>query len=487
MSGRLIKGTYREMADFDVVLLGGGSASEAIWTELEGKRVALVEARLVGGECPYVACMPSKALLRSAHVRELVSGAHRYGAAAPREQRQVIGEGTNAFRDAVARRDRVSEGRDDSAAVAELEQQGVVLYRGRGRIAGEGRVGVRRQDGSSEELHYEDLVIATGSAPTIPPLRGIDEVPTWTSDEALSAPELPASLVILGGGPVGCELAQVYALFGTRVTVVEAGDRLIGSEAEFVGSLVGEALSQAGVDIRTGVSAEWARKYGDGAILGLSDGSTVEAERVLVAVGRAPNLSGIGLESLGITDVDSGLKVDEHCRVRGLGNVWAAGDVTAVAPFTHTAKYQGRVVASNLMGDDTCADYRAIPRSVYTEPAVAAVGMSAAEAAETGVELAVAEADVSETARAWSEAAYESEMQPAPGRLQLVADMRRNVLIGATAVAPRAEEWIGEAVLAIRAEVPLQLFAEVVHAFPSYCEAYDAPLRELSSRSKEHI
>jgi dihydrolipoamide dehydrogenase len=440
------------METFDVVVLGGGSAGESLARAVAGagRSVLVAEPGLVGGSCAYVACMPSKSLLRSAQVRRLVGAAPDLGAASIRPALDTDGA---AWAVAVARRDAVSEHRDDSETANALEKAGVRLVRARGRVH---EPGVVLADGTA--YGYRDLVIATGSAPARPPVEGLDDVPTWTSDEALSSAERPAALAILGGGPVGCELAQAYSAFGVAVTLVETVERLLANESAKVGELVAAALR--GVDVRTGVTAERARRQDGRAALTLSDGSEVVADRVLLATGRTPNLD-VGLDALGL----DALEPDARCAVAD--HVWAAGDVTGVAPFTHTAGYQAWVVAGNLTGTPRYADYSAIPRVVYTDPAVACVGSDDGD-------LTV-ERDLAGTARAQAEGTD-------IGWLRLVADRSTGLLAGASIVGPHAEEMLGFATLAIRAKVPLRLLAEVVQPFPTFSEAYGDALRELAGR-----
>ncbi|CAA9363097.1 MAG: PF00070 family, FAD-dependent NAD(P)-disulphide oxidoreductase [uncultured Frankineae bacterium] len=457
------------METFDVVVLGAGSAGESIASVLagRGRSVALVEQLRVGGECPYVACMPSKSMLRSAQARD---EARRLGQLAGASSAPPLDSDDDAFRAAVARRDEVAEHRQDDGAVDELTSAGVVLVRGRGRITGPGVVTV---DG--RELGWSDLVLATGSSPVVPPVEGLDRVPTWTSDSALSAQERPGSLLVLGGGAVGCELSQVHARFGTRVVLVEAGDQLLGREETSIAERLADVLRADGVDVRLGVELERAEPHGGGARLHLSDGSRVDVERVLAATGRRPTTDDLGLEVLGVEPGGSGeVVVDDRCRVVGQERVWAAGDITAKGPYTHTANYQARIVAANLLGERRTADYRALPRTVYTDPAVASVGMDAETAAEQGLTATTAVMDVGETARAATEGA-------GGGRLVLTAV--DGVLVGAAAIGPRADEWLGEATLAIRARVPLEVLADVVHAFPTFGEAYEPPVRELAGLS----
>lgn len=442
------------MDHVDVVVLGAGSAGEVVSTTLAaaGRTVAVVEQLRVGGECPFVACMPSKSLLHSAS--RLHSG--------------LVGDDpVAAYEAAVRRRDEVTDHRHDSNAAQDLTDSGVRLVRGHGQVTGPGVVSV---DG--QEIGWDHLVVATGSVPLRPGIPGLDAVPTWTSDEALSSSLLPSSLVVMGGGAVGCELSQVFARFGVAVTLVDAGAQLLGPERPEVAALLADALRADGVDVRLSTSVESAEPVaGGGARLALSDGTSVDCARVLVAVGRRPAASGLGLESLGIQPNDHGaLVVDDRCRVTGQERVWAIGDVTGIAPYTHTANYQARIASANILGTDQVADYRAIPRSVFTEPTVASVGRTSDDE-----DLESASFDLGEVARTLSDSG--------PGGLLVVtADRARRVVVGASAIGARAEDWLGEAVLAIRAEVPLNVLTDVVHAFPGMSEAFEPVYRELAER-----
>jgi dihydrolipoamide dehydrogenase len=432
---------------YDAVVLGGGTAGEPVAAGLAraGRDVALVENRLVGGESPYFACVPSKSLLLSARRGE-------------------------TWEMALARRDALTGNRGDDPAVARMAEDGVTVLRGRGRILEPGRIEV---DGA---VHgFGDLVVCTGSEPVIPPVEGLADVPLWTSAEALSVPDLPRRLVILGGGPVGCELAQVYAAFGSQVAVVESSGRLLTAEAPFAGEVLADALRRMGVDLRLGAAVGNVERKDVGVRLWLSDGGTLDADRVLVAAGRRPRVAGLGLEHLGVTVTPGeGIPVDETCAVpSATGGVWAAGDVTGIARTAHAARYQARVALSNLLGRRREADYRAIPRVVYTSPTVYSVGISPMQADELRIDLVTAGYDLAATARA----AVEADER---GRVELYADRSRGLLVGAAAAGLHAEEWMSEIALAIRAETPLSLLADVVHAFPTYGEAVEAPLRELA-------
>jgi dihydrolipoamide dehydrogenase len=433
---------------YDVIVLGGGTAGESVATELanSGRTVALVEERLVGGGSPFFACMPSKSLLHSARRGE-------------------------TWEHAVARRDEVTGHLDDSARAARMAEAGVTVVRGRGSLTSPSTLGVE-----DTEYGFTDLVICTGSEPVPPPIEGLADVPTWTSEDALTLPDLPRRLVVLGGGAVGCELAQVYAAFGSQVTVIEAADRLLATEAPFVGDLLADALRRMGADLRLGVTAGYAERAETGLRLRLSDGGIVDADRVLMASGRRPRLTGLGLEHLGL-DPAAPIVVDSTCQVRTGGrpmeHVWAAGDVTGVARYTHTATYQAGMVVSNVLGKRREADYRAIPRAVYTTPSVYAVGVSPVD--RHPYDLITAASNLAHTARATVE-------DDDRGRLELYADRGRGVLVGAAAVGLYADDWMGEITVAIRAGTPLSILTDVVHAFPTYGEAFEPALRELAGR-----
>ena len=461
------------MDTYDVVVLGSGSVGETVATTVArgGKSVALVEQELLGGECPYFACMPSKAMLYSAEIRHRIGTADIAGAVS---RPLVLDDGRLAYRAAASRRHEVADRLDDSARLAELRAQGIVVHRGRGRILRPGALDI-----GGRAVGWTDLVISVGSVAEIPEIEGLDRHLIWTSKEIYTAPELPGSALILGGGPVGCEIAQILARFGARVTIVQKAPRLIPREEPAVAETLADVLLQDGIDLRLNRTAARAELSADQAGLVLDDGSRLMADRLVVATGRAAYLDGLGLEALDIRPGRGGfVDVDDHCRVRGQQHVWAGGDVTGIAPYTHTASYHGRVIAANLLGRDARADHRAIPRGVYTDPSVACVGLSSIAAREQGYDIVSASMDVRHTARG-------SATGLKSGRLVLVADRRRRTLLGAAAIGPHAEEWIGEAVLAIRAEIPIDVLTDVVHAFPTFSETYEPPLRELAEKLGE--
>jgi pyruvate/2-oxoglutarate dehydrogenase complex dihydrolipoamide dehydrogenase (E3) component len=443
----------------DVVVLGGGTAGERVATGVArgGKSVALVEAGLVGGESPYLACIPSNSLLHSAR-------------------------GGETWEHAVARRDALIGGLDDSAAASRLATVGVTLVRGTGRVTAPGTVTVtlasgfanRQGYGDEAAIEYSDLVIATGSEPLAPPIEGLVDIQAWTTAEALTCPDLPRRLIILGGGPAGCELAQIYATFGSQVTLVETEGRLLAAEPAFAGEILADVLRRAGVELRLGspaTKAERVGEAGEGLALALADGSRLEADRLLLASGRRPRLTGLGLDVLGI-EVTPGMPLPVDATGRVSDGVWAAGDVTGTG-YTHVARYQAGIVAANLLGESCRADYRALPRPVYTDPAVFTVGLTPQAAADAGMKVRTAGHALGDTVRA--------RLDPdEAGYVELYAEPDSGMLVGAAAVGSDAPDWMAEITLAIRAEIPVKTLADVVHAFPTHGEVLEVPLRALA-------
>ena len=373
------KSYSRSMETYDVVVLGGGSAAETVATTVArgGKSVAVVEERLVGGDCPYFACMPSKAMLHSAEVRRRLETAQAAGAVS---HPLSLDDGRVAYRAAAARRHEIADRLDDSERVRELETLGVVICRGRGRIVRPGAV-----EANGRMMGWTDLVISVGSAASIPEIDGLSRNGFWTSEDVYTTSELPDRAVVLGGGAVGCEIAQVLARFGTKVTIVQRAPRLIPSEEPAVAGALADMLRQDGVDVRLSCNVVRMELRPEAAHLFLDDGTRLTTTRLVVAAGRSPRLEGLGLDTLGIQPGPGGyLEVDDRCRVRGERHVWAAGDITGIARYTHAANYHGRVIAANLLGREARADHRAIPRGVYTEPAVACVGLTADRAKSEG-------------------------------------------------------------------------------------------------------
>jgi pyruvate/2-oxoglutarate dehydrogenase complex dihydrolipoamide dehydrogenase (E3) component len=450
---------------FDIVIVGAGIGAPLIWGSVPGRSVAVIEQNRVGGESPFTACTPSKTMLRSGRVWDL--------AAADSEHASLFTgrvPPAAAYQEAVLRRDKVVHHRDDSAQADKLERAGATLIRGRGQVTRPGVVDV-----NGREIGYRELVLSTGSEPSRPEIDGLDSIPAWTSDVAMSTSEQPDRMLVIGGGPVGCELAFLFATFGTAVTVVQRNTRLASREEEEASDALRTLLEERGVQVRLASEVERLERHGEGARAFVSDGSNFEVDQVVLAAGRKPLSAGLGLDKLGVEVSPTGeVAVDVHCRVQGADHVWAIGDVTGVAPFTHTAHYQGRVVAANLAGQGLRADYRAVPRAVYTDPVLVAVGHTRASARAEGIEPLVEHASMSEPVRSLTEGS-------STGWLTLLADPRRGVLIGATAMGGYAEEWISEVSLAIRAEVPAWVAADVIHPFPTFSEVLEAPLRRMAA------
>ena len=442
----------------DVAILGAGPAGEHAANALAaaGRRVLMVERELIGGECSNWACIPTKTLLRPAEVLG--------------ESRRTAGTATAALDwPALARyRDYMTSAGDDSARLKGYEDMGVRVVKGDGRLDGPGRLRV-----GDETFTAGQILISTGSEPVIPPIDGLAAAGYWTNREATALTEIPSSVVIIGGGPVGVELAQFLARFGSRVAVVQGADRLAEREDERVCALLSEALVADGIDVHTGVQAQRVAGHDGAREVTLSDGTTLRGERVLVAAGRRPRAHDIGLETIGVEPGPrGGIPVDDRCRVTD--GVWAAGDCTGVLQFTHVAKYQARVAMADMRGEPVSADYRAIPRVIFTDPEVAAVGMTAAQAREAGHDVATAQIELAASiARPYT---YEQDPR---GEFGVIADRTRGVLLGAWAVSPLASEWIHQAVLAIKAEVPVATLLQTVAQFPSYSEAYLSALAEL--------
>ena len=443
---------------FDAVIIGAGPGGEVVAARLpnQGLRVALVERELLGGECAYWACIPSKTLLRPPEVRA--------------EARRAFGleEPAQRWAEIVAYRDKMIRGLDDSSQLETYaEMDGIEVFKGSGRIEGPGRVNVVGQ-----VLETDRIVIATGTDAAIPPIDGLEQAGYWTNREATTLNEVPASVVILGGGPVGVELGQMLRRYGAEVTLVESHERLLAREDPGASEMLADVLREEGIRLRLGSRAEAvARRDGD-RVVRLDSGEEVAGQELVVAIGREPRVKGIGLESLGIEPDPEGIAIDERCRV--MDGVWAIGDVTGAMTFTHVAKYHGRLVCDDIAGRPARVDLSAVPRVVFSDPELAAVGLTSEQAREQGIDVVEASADLySSTARSVTYG------EGVGGRVTLLVDRERAVVVGAWAVGPLASEWIHFAVLAIKTATPVDVLRDTVPQFPTFAEAYQVALEQL--------
>jgi pyruvate/2-oxoglutarate dehydrogenase complex dihydrolipoamide dehydrogenase (E3) component len=430
-----------------IVVLGGGSSGEhfvGALRRLDGaSKVTVVERRLVGGECSYWACMPTKTMLRTPEL--LTAARHSDGA--------IVGGELDVQR-IFAWRDKVAE-RDDSSQVEWLASRDAKLVRGDAVVSQPGCVTV---DGAVE-LPYDRLVIATGSTPAVPTMDGIAAVDYWTNVEATETLEVPARLAVLGGGPVGCELAQFFQRVGSQVTLVQGDTRLLSRVDSDAAALVEDALRDDGIDVRLGAKAT---SVSNGTVT-LGDGSAIPFDRLLLATGRKPNVG--GLDALGLEITRRGIEVD--ARMRAAENVWAIGDVTGIAPFTHVGKYHARIAAYDMDGRDVRADHRAVPATIFTDPQVAMVGDTKGGVSATWQLTSVPRL-----------ATYERPKRP--GFVKVVADPTRRVLTGAVAVGPESGEWLQQLTLAIRAQTPIDVLLDVIQPYPTFSEGVFLALRELN-------
>jgi pyruvate/2-oxoglutarate dehydrogenase complex dihydrolipoamide dehydrogenase (E3) component len=449
--------------EFDVVCLGGGVAGEAIAGGLKdsGLSLAVVERELVGGECPYWGCVPSKTLLRSGETLEEAGRARRLAASRveydidfPKVSKRVLW---------------MARDLDDSRPAAALEATGARLFRGEGKL-----VDLRTVEVGAEQLiARKAVVIANGGTAAIPPIPGLDKVEFWTNRQAAVPRELPGSLTVLGGGAIGVELGQAFARLGSKVTVIEAGPRFLALEEPEAGAALQPHLEADGITFMVGDPCVAVEKQGPSVVVHLKSGAIVSSDRLLVATGRRPNYE--AWKAVGLAQTEKGwLKVDP-VTLEARANVYGAGDITGLGGFTHLAYYHGQIVARRLRGQDAKADHIAVPRVTFSDPEVASVGLSEELARAHGIDVVVATTDPGEAARGYIHDFH-------GGTIKLVGDRERGVLIGATLVTPRAGEVLGELILAIKLGTPLRQLADVIHPYPAFNRVLGAVLSELASK-----
>jgi len=447
----------------DVVVIGMGPGGEDVAGRLAeaGLQVAGIDRELVGGECPYWGCVPSKMMIRAAN---LLAEARRIpGVAGSSEVRPD-------WAPVAARiRAEATDDWDDRVAVERFEGKGGRFFRGAGVIDAPGRVRVGDQLLEARKA----VVVATGTQAAIPPIDGLDGVGYWTNREAIETKDLPRSLVVLGGGAIGLELAQVFARFGVQVTVLEALDRLLPLDEPEAGALIAEVLVAEGIDVRTGAKAERVASANGDVLVNLADGSTVSGERLLVATGRRANLEPIGVANIGLDASARWLPVDDRMRVTD--GVWAVGDVTGKGAFTHVAVYQARIAAADIMGEPLVeADYRALPRVTFTDPEVGAVGLTEEQARAQGLDVRTGLSDAPSSARGWIHKVGNE------GLIKLVEDRARGVLVGATSAGPMGGEVLSMLSLAVHAQVPVDGLRSMIYAYPTFHRGIEDALRDLT-------
>ena len=458
-------GTVESMTEHaDVIVLGMGPGGEHVAGTLAeaGMDVVGIDHRLLGGECPYWGCVPSKMMIRAA---DAIAEARRVDDLAGSVER-VEPSWTKV---ATRIREEATDDWDDAAAVERFEKKGGRFVRGTGRITGARSVEV---DGT-EYSAQRGLVIATGTEPLIPPIDGLSGLDFWTNREAIEAEEVPSSLVVLGGGAIGCELAQVFARFGSDVRIVEGERHLVSMEEVEACELLQEVFVDEGITVITGAKATRVSKDGERFVVSVQNGDDVRGEKLLVATGRRADLGSLGVGAAGLDAEARFIDVDD--RLRAGDGIWAIGDVTGKGLFTHIAMYQANIAIKDIQGEDAePADYTALPRVTFTDPEVGAVGLTEKQARERGVDVAVGTADVAKSARGW--------IHKATGFIKLVADRRRGVLVGATSAGPMGGEVLSMLTLAVHAAVRVETLRTMIYAYPTFHRGVEDALRDLDAK-----
>ena len=449
--------------EVDVVVLGMGPGGEDAAGRLAtaGLSVAGVEDRLVGGECPYWGCIPSKMMIRAANL--LAEGRRVPGLAGRSEIYPDWAPVAHRIRK------EATDNWDDKVAVDRFTSKGGTLFRGYGTITGPGEVTV----GGDVLRARRAIIINTGTHPFVPPIDGLAGTPYWTNREAIEATEVPGSLVVLGGGFIGAELSQVFARFGARVTVIEDSGRLLPPEEPEAGALLADVFGREGIDVRTGTTARAVRHDGTAFTLALSDGTEVTGDALLVATARRTDLPGIGAGVVGVDESAHTIPVDDH--LRAAPGVWAVGDITGHGAFTHMSMYQANIVVADILGEQVSpAEYHAVPRVTFTDPEIGSVGLSEAQALERGLAVRTGCYPVPKSTRGWIHQAGND------GFIKLVADAGRGVLVGATSAGPTGGEVLSMLTLAVHARVPVRRLREMIYAYPTFHRAIESALQELA-------
>jgi pyruvate/2-oxoglutarate dehydrogenase complex dihydrolipoamide dehydrogenase (E3) component len=448
----------------DVVVLGLGPGGEDAAGRLceAGLDVVAVEAELVGGECPYWGCVPSKMIVRAANL--LAEAGRIDGLAGTAEVHPDWGP--------VARRirDEATDSWDDAVAARRFEEKGGRLIRGWGRLDGPGRVVV----GDDVIEAARAVVIAIGARAWIPPIDGLAGTPYWTNREAIETTEVPSSLIVLGGGAIGVELAQAFGRFGAQVTVLEEGPRIVGPEEPEASEVLTSVLRAEGIDVVTSAAVDAVRYEDTQFTVSITGRAPVTASRLLVAVGRRPDLASLGVASIGLDEHAPAVPTDDHLRVPGVERTWAIGDVTGKGAFTHMSMYEADVVVNDILGRDVVpADYHAVPRVTFTDPEIGSVGLSEAAARSQGIEVRTGSASIPESARGWIHKAGNE------GLIKVVEDVERGVLVGATSMGPSGGEVLGFLALAVAAGVPVKVLCHLPYAYPTFHRAIESAIKDL--------
>nr|MDQ3577633.1 NAD(P)/FAD-dependent oxidoreductase [Actinomycetota bacterium] len=439
----------------DIAVVGLGPGGEAVATRLAeaGLVVAGIEARLVGGECPYFACVPTKMMIRATGS---IAEAHRVSELAGAAEVRPDWE-------PVARRIRAeaTDNWDDQVAVDRLVAAGVEFVRGRATITGPGELAVSGPDGERVVRARRGIVLNPGTDPSVPSIPGLADTPLWTNRDAVAVEVVPESLIVIGGGPVGCEFAQVFARFGAKVTVIEVGERLLGVDEPEAGDLLARRFDVEHILVRAGAKITSVTHDGHRFTVEFDGADPVSAARLLVAAGRRTDLTTLGVKAVGLDDSAKGIEVDD--RMRAADGVWAIGDVTGKGAFTHMSMYQAGIAVADILGEDSPrADYRAVPRVTFTDPEVGSVGLSEAAARAAGLTVRTGIAQISSSARGWIHKVGNE------GFIKLVEDVDRGVLVGATSAGPNGGEVLGALTVAVHAEVPVDDLGRMIYAYPTF-------------------